>query len=82
MEAVTEYKNMGYKVALYPNRLEVVKKSILGGSKETIILRSITQVELPLGRPLEITTVDGKKHRLNLLAGQAKDLQSRLLELV
>lgn len=53
----------GIKLTLYPNRLEIEQGMLLTKKRESILLRSITDVSVPaLRNQITITTADGKKH--------------------
>lgn len=58
---------MGQKVTLYANRIEIEKSRFpFGTSRETILLRNVTDISKGLATQLTLTTTDGKKHKLPL----------------
>jgi hypothetical protein len=65
---LAEYKSLGTVVTLYANRMEIKLPGGLFGKKEMIPYRNITSIEKPpLLNCIDITTSDGKKHRISLL---------------
>lgn len=82
---VAEYSYpLKYKVALYPNRIEVQTLNGLGISKRknTIPIKTIIHVERTLTGKMKIKTTDGSVHKLDLLFNHTKDLEQKLLELM
>jgi len=62
----------GIKLTLYPNRVEIEQGMLLTKKRETILLRSVTDVSVPaLQNRLTITTSDGKKHTYNCMNAKA-----------
>lgn len=82
MNALKEYKIAGYSVRLYPNRIEQQWTSILGKRVETILLKSVTNVACGLASPIEVTTTDGKKHRLNIGGRAAEEWRKAILDVM
>lgn len=75
-----QYKVGGYSVVLFANRIEIARSSILGRSSDTILLRNITSVDLPLGGMLTIATADGKRTKLSIGGKEAKAMQQAIIE--
>lgn len=81
-DPIKQYKVAGYAVFLYPNRVEVVKSSIFGKQTETLLIRNIADVSSGVGKALEITTNDGKKHRLLVAGKPAEELRAAIMEVI
>jgi hypothetical protein len=80
---VYEYSRFGFEFRAYPNRIEIKQRSLLFWKRETILVKSIVDVELVgIGRTaLEIKTIDGKKHRYTL-GVHAEEARAKLMELL
>ena len=63
---------------LYSNRLDEIRL----GTKQTIFIRNITNIDISLFGGMSIHTSDGKKHKMNVLGKDAKTLRDELLKLM
>lgn len=82
MEPIKKYRNVSYSVTLYPNRLDIQTSVLFLKRHEIIPIRNIASVDIPFGKRMEIKTNDGKKHVMNLISHDAKDLHDRIMELM
>jgi hypothetical protein len=82
MEPLKSYSVAGYHVRLYANRVDVVQSSCMGSRTNTILLRNVTGVTAGMGQQLEITTADGKRHRLMIGGKAAEEMRDAILAAV
>ena len=80
MDPIKQHRIAGYTARLFANRIEEERKSFLGKQTSTILLKSITNVSCGVGRLLEVVTIDGKKHRLNIAGKTAEEWRAIILE--
>jgi hypothetical protein len=80
-EWVFQYERFGFKFTLYKNRIEVRERGMLAWKSDTLLLRSITAVEVGLGGKLRLTLADGKK-REYVLGLKAEEGRQALLALL
>jgi hypothetical protein len=79
----TIYKYLGTKVTVYSNRMEVQLPGGFFGKKEMIPFRNITSIEKPpLLACIDITTSDGKKHRITLSPSDNKKIKEQIESLL
>lgn len=81
-EILFEYKMAGYTITLYPNRIEEARKVFGMGKTNMILVKTITNIESGVGKKLTISTMDGKKHVLEIAGKQAEDLKNKLMPLL
>lgn len=77
------YTRTGFEFRVYPNRIEVVDKSAFGaaftgGARETILLRSVTDVGVDGLTHLTVTTQDGKRRKY-LLGKDREDARQAIV---
>lgn len=80
---VYEYTRPGFEFRVYENRIEVRERKLLGWKRNTILVKSITDIEL-LGvakATLWIKTIDRKEHRYQL-GRHAEEARAALVELM
>lgn len=77
---VFSYARTGFKLDVYPNRVEVEEKAgLLRHKRHTIPIRSISNVSVEgITRKLRITTNDGKTQDFNL-ANKAEEARQAIL---
>jgi hypothetical protein len=71
-ETIFHYGRVGFTFDVYSNRIEITDKSgfgamFTGGKKETILLKTVTAIDVKgATRKLHVTTADGKVREYNL----------------
>lgn len=84
-KAIYEYNASYSKVQLFSNRLVIYKPGTFNVINEQIIpIRSITNIKIQgLTKVPEISTVDGKTHKLDFVMGEHSiKLRDELLKLI
>lgn len=77
-----QYKLAGMTITLFSNRIEI-KRSVFGvGQTDTILIKTITNVESGIGKRFTVHTMDGKKHVLDISGKQAEELKTKLMDLL
>lgn len=59
MEPLYTYKRAGFTFEVYPNRIDIVEGAVLK-KRESIMMRSVTDVQVTRTNRLRITTQDGR----------------------
>ena len=82
---IYEYKLSYSKIEVYPNRVVIYTPGTFNVTNEQIIpIRSITDIKIQgLTKVAEISTIDGKTHKLSFVMGEnSAKLRDVLLKLI
>jgi hypothetical protein len=67
METLFHYDRTGFTFDVFPNRIEVAEKGLFKTNKTTILIKTITNVEIVgITKKLKITTQDKKTHEFQI----------------
>jgi hypothetical protein len=86
-ETIFSYARMGFAFDVYSNRIEITDKSgfgsfLTGGKKETILLKTVTAIDVKgATRKLHVTTADGKTREYNL-ANKSEEARQAIVGLL
>ena len=75
-----QYTRFGFELTVYANRVEVRQRALIGWKTDTLLLRTITDVGVRVGK-LQLTLSDGKV-REYVLGTKAEEARAALVALL
>ncbi|MGC1376424.1 MAG: hypothetical protein WA821_09380 [Anaerolineales bacterium] len=81
---IYEHSRSYFKIEVYSNRVVIFKPGTFNLNEQIIPIKSITDIKISgVSRVIEITTMDGKTHKIDFVTGEhSTKLRDVLLKLI